>query len=242
MQRNSLITQSYPELPWAVLKNEDAPALCHHFLGFVFDTKEQLSPLFPWYHVRIMTLPFIPVVKFPETVWTLQLEKHTTKENSLFLGLCEERTQSNDQYSNESLLTFAQGKVHLFIYFAWCFSDFFFPPRTKGFFILSSWIATSSYFSVLGDAWPIKGSPRISFQQMHLKFIQDISDRVTHCVANTITAFVAEDSYLGSIEAERFIRILCCKDGARGRWQCGNARETRLFLFGNKRHNLSFDS
>lgn len=40
------------------------------------------------------------------------------EENSLFLGLCEERTQSNDQYSNESLLTFAQGKVHLFIYFA----------------------------------------------------------------------------------------------------------------------------
>lgn len=134
MQRNSLITQSYPELPWAVLKNEDAPALCHHFLGFVLDTKEQLSPLFPWYLVRIMTLPFIPVVKFPETVWTLQLEKHTTKENSLFLGLCEERTQSNDQYSNESLLTFAQGKVHLFIYFAWCFSDFFVFPEDKRFF------------------------------------------------------------------------------------------------------------
>lgn len=133
MQRNSLITQSYPELPWAVLKNEDAPALCHHFLGFVFDTNEQLSPLFPWYHVRIMTLPFIPVVKFPETFWTLQLEKHTTKENSLFLGLCEERTQSNDQYSNESLLTFAQGKVHLFIYFAWCFSDFFFSEDKRFF-------------------------------------------------------------------------------------------------------------
>lgn len=137
MQRNLLITQSYPELPWAVLENEDAPALCHHFLGFVFDTKEQFSPLFPWYLVRIMTLLFLPLMKFPETVWTLQLEKHIAEENSLSLGLCEERTQSNDQYSNKSLLTFAQGKVHLFIYFAWCFSDFFFQGQK----VFSFWAA-----------------------------------------------------------------------------------------------------
>lgn len=77
---------------------------------------------------------------------------------------------------------------------------------------------------------------------MHLKFIQDISDRVTHCAANTITAFVVEDSHLSSIETKRFITILCGKDGAKGLRQCGNVREARLVLFGNKKHNLSFDS
>lgn len=181
MQRNLLITHGYLE---QFSRVRMPPLRVITLCGLRLTLRNTLPLFFLWYFIRIITLLLTPLMKFPETVWTLQSEKNIVEENSFLLGFCEEWIE----YSNEALLTFVQGKVYLFIYFARSFPDFFFL-RTKGFFILSSWI-TSSCFSVLGDTWPIKGSPRISFQQMHLKFIQDISDRLTHCAANTIPVFV----------------------------------------------------